>query len=344
MSDQGQTLALSYLTAAGQRATAYATVMAEASSAPSPLLARLLKFDDGREVYQVTVGRLSSRSDQEHYYRLIDSENLVGLRLARQAGHGEYPPQLARMIGYDADSAAPFALFEPYRGEAVETVAGHLLPAGQHRFQVSLLTGLRWLAEAGIAHRGLSPATVRWDGDQVQITDFSLATVIGAAREAVGSLPWAAPEQRAGQATDKVTVKDDIWAAGRLIYYVTTGDELRDREQLRDWPALMDLLTDVFGPPDLRPTARDLLVARLREADPVPRGIGADPALKQGYVDFYAARERRHELAADQAGSSADHASEQKRTRRSWLRVLPFLISLTVLALIAVVGVEVWPR
>jgi hypothetical protein len=340
----GQTKSLSYYTVAGELIQTSATTVAEPNSAPAPLLSKLLVLDDGVEAHQVTVGRLPKREDQERGYRMIDSEILAGRRLARQAarGDGRYPPQLARLIGYDADSAEPFALFEPYRGEAADAVAGHLLRAGQHKFQLSLLTGLRWLAEAGLAHRSLGPGTVRWDGEQVQITDFSLATVIGAERQSVGSLPWAAPEQRGPTVHGQVTDRDDVWAAGRLIFYVITGQELNERDQLAEWPLLVDLLVGVFGPPEQRPTARELLRVRLDQRDPVPAGSGIDPRIEKGIADFYAARTRRHNRIFGQATAEPDPEPAEHKTSQSWLRRLPFLIGALVILALVGVGVGVW--
>jgi hypothetical protein len=341
MNSPGQLLTLSYRTVDGSTRQVDATVLTAPSPTTAPLFTRLLKLEDGREARQVTVGRLSNREDRSRGYGMIDSEILAGLRLVRQAKHSAYPPQLARLIGYDADGAEPFALFEPYRGEAVDAVAGHLLPTGQHKFQVGLLTGLRWLAEAGIAHRGIGPTTVRWDGEQAQITDFHLATVIGADRQVVGQRPWAAPEQRPGQAIGQVGDRDDIWATGRLIFYVVTGQELVERDQIADWPTLMDLLDDVFGPPADRPNARELLTVRLRERDPVPQSIGSESLLNAGRADFEIARQRRQDRAAAVAGSSALTGSKRDRTGKSWLRMLPFLIVLMVLMAL---GLEVWPK
>jgi hypothetical protein len=308
----GQIPSLSYSTIAGEKVQTSATIVAEADCLRPPLLARQLKLEDGTEAHQITMTQVASHDDRIRGYRMIDSEILAGRRLAHQAAHGAYPRQLARLIGYDADSAESFALFEPYRGEPTAAVAGHLLPAGQLQFQVSLLTGLRRLAEAGIAHRGLEPATVRWDGEQVQIVDFGLATVI----------------------------RDDVWAAGRLIFYVTTGEELNEREQLAEWPALMDLLAGVFGPPADRPAVRELLTARLRERDPVPPGSAVDPQIQQGREDFYAARERRQVRSGLQAVPLEDSGQDQMKWRHSRLRRLPFLIG--IVAVLTLVGVGVW--
>ena len=194
-------------------------------------------------------------------------------------------------------------------------VGQHLLPAEQHQFQVSLLTGLCWLAAAGVAHRGIQPATVRWDGGNVQITEFSLSTMIGAPREPIGTLPWAAPEQRPGNASGLVGIRDDIWAAGRLIFYVHTQEELIYRQQLADWPALEVLLDDVFGPPDGRPTARDLL-GRLNAECLVPQSLNSHSPLDDGRRRFYAVRQAEHPGAATFAGGKAPAVRREDRPAR----------------------------
>jgi serine/threonine protein kinase len=186
-----------------------------------------------------------------------------------------------------------------------------LLPDELLRFQLSFLEALRWLAAAGIVHRGLSPFTVRWDSGakQVQITDFSLATVVGAPRTVAGRPPWASPEQQIGRGSGSVTNRDDIWAAGHLLYLVVTGDRLTQTNQLARSPDLESLLGGVFGPPDHRPSALDLL-KRLPAQDPVPRGIGGDP-LKAGRDRFFAIRAEKHPGATPARYSGPDPGSPQ---------------------------------
>jgi serine/threonine protein kinase len=327
--DAGDIRTLDYLTPAGDRTRARGTVTGRADQVPPPLSSHLIRLDDGTEAVQVSLAEIPAKRLAEAYGK-IDNQILAGLRLARHVGAGRYPPQVSKLIGYDPDSAQPFALYEPYRGEQVESVAGHLLPAGQHKFQASLLTGLRWLAEAGIAHRGLSPVTVRWDGEQAQITDFSLATLLGSRREVAGTKPWAAPEQQPGYVSGDVTDRDDIWAAGRLIFYVVTGEDLVDRDHLGEWPALADLLAGVFEPPERRPSAREMLAVRLRERDPVPAGPHADPELDKGRAEFFASRARlRHEptpadaeIAEPPAAWPPQPPPVTASPRRGWRRVM----------------------
>lgn len=262
------------------------------------LAARLLKLEtdgESREVLQIRPvpygpGGLATG------YELLDNEILAGRRLhrAQEAASTGYPLEVARLIGHDADAAQPYALLEPYRGGPIGKEAGNLLVSDHHPFQVSLLTGVRWLGAAGIAHRGLDPNTVRWDGRRVQITGFAHATVIGAPRTVVGVRPWCAPEQRPGRAEGDVTERDDLWAAGRLIFYIVTGTELTDPRQLTDAPELDALLNGVFGPPDNRPTALDLLTRLGMLKDPVPHRPGRSARFEQGREEFRQVRWRKH--------------------------------------------------
>jgi serine/threonine protein kinase len=225
-----------------------------------------------------------------------------------------YPPEVSRLYGDEAASADPYALFEPYHGEPLRQVGTHLFEEEQEAFEVSLLTGLCWIAAAGIAHRGLSPDTVLWDSQlrRVQITDFSLSTVFGAPRKAVMGPPdWVAREQRPGKVSGRVSERDDIWAAGRLIFFVRNqGEELADRGQIAA-SGLGDLLDGVFGPPEGRPTATELLVNRLRRRNPVPRGAAAgSERLREGRRRFWDTRTRKHPTAPlpPEAAEDADGA------------------------------------
>ena len=214
--------------------------------------------------------RMMITTGDEPGYDLIDNEILAGLQLCRLAGPDHHPQEVSKLTGYSADGPESFVLLEPYRGVPVGEVAGKLLMADRHRFQVSLLTGLRWLGTAGVAHRNIGPRTIRWDEEshRAQITDFAHATIFGTPRQIIGTQPWAAPEQRVNRTSGEVGDRDDIWAAGRLIFYVLTGEEPGDRDSIMREPELAQLLEGVFGPPEDRPTCRELLVDRLGCKDP----------------------------------------------------------------------------
>ena len=288
---RGDVEELTFRTVTGEVVRTMASVGPDEPAAPECLAARRVRLADGTELRQVRV--TGTGTARRVGYERLDNEILAGIRLHEATETVGYPAEVSRLYGYDATSAEPFALLEPYRGEPLTVAGQYLLSPEQHQFQVSLLTGLCWLAAAGIAHRGIAPSTVRWDSRQTQVTDFSLATVIGAPREVIGTPPWAAREQRPGTASGSVSAQDDIWAAGRLIFNVSTHEELTDRSQIESRPALRNLLADVFGPPEHRPTARDLL-RRLNEDCPAPRALDSHSWLDAGRRSFYAMRASKH--------------------------------------------------
>ena len=277
------------------------------------LMSRWVWLEDGTELRQHRVANALQRLDgddrqrREGYDRL-DNEILTGRRLYEVAGWGTYPPEVACLYGDEATSADPYTLFEGYHGEPLREVGTHLLDEEFQEFLVSLLTGLCWLAGAGIAHRAINPDTVLWDSQRrrAQITDFSHSTVFGTPRTPVtGSPSWVAKEQRPGEAFGMVGERDDIWAAGRLIFYVRNqGEELVARNQLADG-GLDELLDGVFGPPQGRPTASELLVDRLGRGNPVPRGASGSTWLQEGRRRFLEARARKHPGAPLPPGFSA---------------------------------------
>jgi hypothetical protein len=281
-------LDLSYLAVSGEQVRTPATIGERADHVPAALLARLVVLaDHGTEARQLVVDPAQRRAG----YQQLDNEILAGRWLHRVARSARYPAQVSRLIGFVADSADPFALVEDYAGEPVSAAAGHLSLAEQRVFQVSLMTGLRWLAEAGLVHCAIGPDTVRWDGDngQAQITDFSQATVIGADRSAASRHP----RRGQGSSTGAVTDRDDVWAAILLCYYMEMGQEFTDPGQLADWSAGGDLAADIVAGQHNCPSAYTILT-RLRVPEPVPLGIGADPALAGGIDEFLRIRDGKH--------------------------------------------------
>jgi hypothetical protein len=298
--EEGPEFPLRYLNINGVEVRDSAVVVGssrEAARAAKYLTARTLRLSDGRLVRQLQVDDTTGPEG----YRRLDNEIFAGLKLARQSGWGSAPARdVSRLVGYWEDPLSPYALLEPYRGEdlVAADVVGLLFAEKQHQFLTSLFIGLRRLAEAGIVHCGLSPSTVRWDIDHVIITDFSLATP-------AGTLLRAKPEQVWGQFGGLEGVMGegvDIVAAGLLIYYVTTGQELSSRAALDDEPELSQLLDGVFRlDPAERPSAGTMLT-RLGVRDPIARPHDNDSGLAAGRKEFERRRLAKHpELAVQQA-------------------------------------------
>lgn len=238
---------------------------------------------------------------QEGYLRL-DNEILVGRRLHELAGWSGYPSELARLYGDEPTSAEPFALFEPDRGEPLREVGAYLLSDAFDQFLVGLLTGLCWLAAGGVVHRGISPDTVLWDSDSgtIHIVDFSRSAPFGGIRTPVaGSWAWVPPESRPDTCYGLVGPTDDTWAAAKLIYFVhSRGKDLQNVGELAGHGGLSQIfngmLEKVFGPPEGRPTARDLVEYGLRRRHILPSLQDNGRRLIRGRQSFLNARARAH--------------------------------------------------
>lgn len=277
------------------------------------LMARTVWLEDGataagRELRQHRPVGGDRRKDG---YASLDNEILAGRRLYQTAEWSGYPRQLPRLYGDESASADPYALFEPYRGEPLREVGAHLFDDEFDRFLTGLLTGLCWLAAAGVAHRAINPDTVFWDGESAQITDLSRSAPFGTARTPVGgTAAWVAPESRPDTCYGTVGPADDVWAAMRLAYFVRSrGEDLEEFGQLAesDLAQLFNgLLRPVFGPPEGRPTASALVEHGLRRPHLLPSLAGAGTSVVSGRESFLLARARKHPAAPLPSGFWAD--------------------------------------
>jgi serine/threonine protein kinase len=278
-------------------------IMARVDDAEFPagefLMARTVWLQDGTTIgRELRQHRPVSGDRRRDGYARLDNEILAGRRLYRLAGWSGYPPEVVRLYGDESTSADPYALFEPYRGEPLREVGANLFDEEFGRFLTGLLTGLCWLAGAGIAHRAISPDTVWWDDDSVQITDFSRSAPFGTARTpASGSQAWIARESRPGTCYGTVGPTDDVWAAVRLAYFVRSrGRDLEEFGQLEEIGLAQmfnGMLGPVFGPPEDRPTASDLITHGLRRPHLLPSLEDGSKALIEGRKSFLNARERK---------------------------------------------------
>ncbi len=98
---------------------------------------------------------------------------------------------------------------------------------------LQLMQGLAAAHEQGLVHRDLKPANLRITPDgRLKILDFGLAQLTPHASEqgqtvtltksqdVTGTLPYMAPEQLRGEATDS---RSDIWSAGAVLYEMACG-------------------------------------------------------------------------------------------------------------------------
>jgi serine/threonine protein kinase len=272
------------------------------------LVSRTVRLDDGLELREHRPVKGPQRS---HGYLRLDNEILAGRRLHEAAGR-TYPQELSRLYGDEAVSADPFALFEPYQGRPLREVGNYIGEDEFQRFIVSFLTGLCWIAAAGIAHRAISPDTVLWDTRRgAQIVDFSRSTIFGMPRaELAGSTAWVPRELRPRSCYGMVGPRDDVWAAGRLIFFVRNqGEDLTDRRQVAESgldEMFGGLFDRVLGPPENRPTALELLEDGLGQRAGVPSPADRSVRMMAGRGKFLEVRERRHPGIAQPPDLNAD--------------------------------------
>lgn len=267
------------------------------------LTARRVWLWDGTELRQ---HRPASGDPRQDAYIRLDNEIRAGHRLHAAAEWEGYPPEVTRLYGYEATSADPYALFELYRGdEALREAGPYLYGDSFDEFLTGLLTGLCWLAGAGIAHRAISPDTVLWDSHtgKIQITDFSRSAPFGSARTPVtGSWSWVPRESRPDTCYGRVGSTDDIWAAVRLMYFVRSrGQDLDDISKLAQYGLAQlfnGLIENAFGPPESRPTARELVEQGIRRPHILPSRPDRSRRLVQGRASFLDTRARKHPSAS----------------------------------------------
>ena len=273
-------------------------------------------------------------------YDLIDNEIRIGLHLIRAFGHGNYPPELSQLYGYEPDTDEPFVLLLPYLGEPVEHAAGRMKLDQERGFEVGFFRALRLLDAARVVHGAISPVTVRWDGSSaaVQLVDFSSAALAGEPRPGPGRRPWAAPGALAAAALAEPA--DDVWSAGLLTYHVTTGRRVKTTGQPPDLSVrggvLRSLLDGVFAEATADRPAAVQLLERLRAPDPWPAGeMTVDDRFALGSRRFDELTKRKSPAVRDAdewrtAPRLAPQAS--RRSGRFWA------VGFTVVALIVVGG------
>jgi len=143
-------------------------------------------------------------------------------------------PNIATVYEFDAQAGVDFLAMEYVAGTTVaEKVAG----GGISEKEVSALgaqvaAALEEAHERGVVHRDLKPGNILvTPKGRAKVLDFGLARLLHPTSEAaieslteshaaVGTLPYMAPEQLRGEATDART---DIYAAGAVLYEMATG-------------------------------------------------------------------------------------------------------------------------
>ncbi|WP_369170496.1 hypothetical protein AB5J49_22980 [Streptomyces sp. R28] len=222
------------------------------------LIRKAVLDDEGQQCVQV---RLSAKDAANPAARaLLDTEAGTALRLNQVLGDTEYATLFPRIVGYELDTAEPFLLYDPPRGTAVARI--HVMSAtDQEVFTRDLMLALCLLEGQGLVPRGVSPATVFWDGAKVQLWGLESVTRAGRPRRPWGRSPFCSPEQRRGEGL--ADSRDAVWSAAQVLYQLVTGrtgPADRPPADLGEHRKLDQTLRDAFAPRAAeRPTPAQVL-------------------------------------------------------------------------------------
>jgi serine/threonine-protein kinase len=260
------------------------------------------------QVYGIEEGPLSDSADGRRSSRAIVMELVDGEDLATRLARGPIPVDEA--IGIAAQIA----------------------------------DGLQAAHERGIIHRDLKPANVKVRPDAtVKVLDFGLAKGLPAAAPGtadvvdsptitspaltmsgviLGTAAYMSPEQAKGKAVDK---RADVWAFGCVLYEMLTGKRAFDGEDVSDTLALV-----LKGEPDWAALPADTPAA-IRTV--LRRCVERD--WRRRVPDMSVVRFVLEE-ARDLTESSGTEARPLEASRS---RVLPAIVTVTLLAAVAALGI-----
>lgn len=241
---------LPYLTPAGRR------LLATARFGPDPTgpvvrdapLMRNTLLDGAVKCVQVRAAAPPGTGVTDAARDALDTEAATALRLHRTFGDTEFARLFPVVIGYDLDVAEPFVLYRPPRGTPAARLHG-LAVTQLRTVERDLVDATALLAELGLVHHGITPATVRWDGRAVQLWGLDAVAHTGRPRTPRGPAPYASPEVRGG--TGRTDPRDALWSTAQVMYRLVTGrpgDPDREPADLADHRSLAHTMRSSFAP------------------------------------------------------------------------------------------------
>ncbi|MBK8270557.1 MAG: serine/threonine protein kinase [Planctomycetes bacterium] len=231
-----------------------------------------------------------------------------------------------RYLAMDLIDGKPWDRHEGATGEACRDIRG----AAADRF-AAICDAVNAAHLRGIIHRDLKPGNVLIDeAGMPHVLDFGLAKLTEASSadtasmtaegQFIGSLPWASPEQAAGQ-SELLDVRSDVYSLGVMFYQVLTGAFPYNIKG--PWRTVADtiLQTEPCKPRTHRPELDidlERIVLKCLAKDPaqryqsagelaadVRRYLAGEPVMARGGSTFYvlARLARKHRMAV--AGAAA---------------------------------------
>lgn len=185
-------------------------------------------------------------------------------------------PNVVGLLDWGTHAGVPYLVLEHVDGASLEQSLSHGLLSAAEAIQVleGAVHGLAAAAAAGVIHRDIKPGNIfrRRDGT-VKLGDFGVAcprqgyTGLTGEHSFVGTPPFAAPEQLAGEAVDW---RADIYGLGATLYYALAGcTPYGSSEKIED-----HILRRSEAPPSIATFRPDLPQALCRTID---RMVAPDP-------------------------------------------------------------------
>lgn len=246
--------------AAGNKATAHAGRARSTTEWPVPGATRDTRAVSGAApaplptISGYSVLREVSRGGQGVVYEAVDAATgqrvaIKAIRAGTTAGPSErarfeLEMRVLRSLKHpniveirDGGSSAELAFFvmEYIPGASLDVFVGQTRPTTRQSLLLfaKICNAVQAAHVRGVIHRDLKPSNVRVDNNgEPRVLDFGLAkllpgfsddaTSLTATGQFVGSLPWASPEQAAGD-PDLVDVRTDVYALGAILFHMLTG-------------------------------------------------------------------------------------------------------------------------
>lgn len=149
-------------------------------------------------------------------------------------------PSIATIYSIHADSQLPYIAMEYIEGVSIKDYLAHYsIPMGLGiRFLEQLVRGVIAMAEAGVLHRDLKPGNIVIRADaQIKLIDFGIAKDSESDQTrtgiVIGSVPYLAPEIRAGGRADWYT---ECWSLGALFFEMLLRKRLIQTASTRPLP------------------------------------------------------------------------------------------------------------
>jgi serine/threonine protein kinase/tetratricopeptide (TPR) repeat protein len=261
------------------------------------------------------------------------TERLARFEREARAVAGLNHPNIVTLFSVEDDGNVRFLTMELVDGQSLDQV---LTPGGLPisrviELGIGLADALAAAHEKGVVHRDLKPANVVLTKDgRVKVLDFGLAKLtapdstdlsqaatlaspLSSEGQAVGTVPYMAPEQVRGESVDART---DLFALGVVLYELTSGTRPFSGATSADIASaiLRDAPTPLASLRDDLPADLERIVGRCLEKNPRER--------MQSSLDVSnELRRLRRELERSESGPSPQLAER----RAASIAVLPFV-------------------